>query len=146
MEYKRRLVHLDTNRINARQKDAFVNQLEALHQQGIIELMMSRAAYQEASHGSLQRAKKAEEYYWLEANGGVSSELERTIFPRGCVNQNQRNDVAVALAAQQTRALLVTADGDLLVKANELMRFGLHVVTAEQAIALIAADGKHCGG
>lgn len=135
--HKPQLIHLDTNRINARQSDEDLNKLEEYHRRGLITLEFSRAAYVEAKKGSGVRSKKAEEYTWARAVGGIKQSLEKILFPAGCVNENQKNDVEVALAAQQTKALLVTADTDFLSKAEQLAKRGLRVVTAKEALQIV---------
>ena len=50
---------LDTNRINSRQKDSFMNQIEKWHDDGVIFLIISEPMAIEAQKGnSIQRQKK----------------------------------------------------------------------------------------
>ena len=143
---------LDANRINARQKDCFVNQLEKWHKAKVIFLEMSRVAYQEAGRGNIARSRKADEYTWMSTNDSLGGEREyrrkirEILFPKGAKNQNQRNDVRIVFTAQRSGATLVTADGGsrsqsggILGNAQALAALGIRVLTAQGAVAEIAA-------
>lgn len=147
-----RTYQLDANRINARQKDCYVNQLEKWYKADVIFLEMARVAYQEAGLGSRVRSSKADEYTWMSTNDCLGGErefrgkIERILFPNGAKNQNQRNDVWILFTAQRSGATLVTADGrsrsqsgGMLGNAQLLANLGIKVMSAQAAVTEIAA-------
>jgi hypothetical protein len=146
----KRVYHLDANRINARQKDSFVNQLEKWHRAKVIFLEMSRTAYHEAGHRSSDRSQKADEYTWISTNDSIGGEdecrarIERILFCNGAKNENQRNDILILFTAQRAGATLITADGasrsqpgGILGNARALADLGMRVLSAEAAVAEI---------
>ena len=139
---------LDANRINARQKDSFVNQLEKWHDEQVIFLEMPRDAYDEAGHGSKEREEKADEYTWVsisDTTGGASEiqrRIEAIVFPHGASTENQKNDVRILFTASQLNATLITADGGsrtqpggMLGNAGALTALGINVLSAKDAVA-----------
>lgn len=138
---------LDANRINARQKDSFVNQLEKWHNEGVIFLEMPHDAYIEARHGSKERAEKADNYTWISTNDSIGGEteirrkIEAILFPSGTINKNQQKDVMILFTARQASATLITADGDsktqpggILGNACALAKLGIRVLSAQEAV------------
>jgi len=140
--------HIDANRINAKQKDANVNQLEKWHKNRVIFLEMSRTAYEEAGYGDLCRSEKTDDYTWMSSNAkwdGIDEFrvlIEDIVFPKGAKNQNEINDISILLDAKMSNATLVTNDGGsnrqkggLLGNANRLLsEVGIKVLNAEQAV------------
>jgi hypothetical protein len=147
----KRTYQLDANRINARRKDCFVNQLEKWYKTKVIFLEMARVAYQEAGHGSPARSRKAADYTWMSTNDSLGGEheyrrkIEQILFPKGAKNQNQRNDVWILFTAQRSGATLITDDGGsrsqpggMLGNAQALAKLGIQVLSAQAAVAEIA--------
>lgn len=138
---------LDTNQINARQKNSFVNQLERWHDNGVVFLDMSYVAYDEACYGNQARSEKADKYTWTatcDATGGESGireAIEDILFPLGADTENKRNDVHIVFTARQTSSTLVTADGrsrkqpgGILGNAEALSKLGIRVISAQEAV------------
>lgn len=147
--YKR--YHIDTNRINARQKIEALNKLEAWANDGVIDIEMSEVAMDEAASGNSQaRREKAfgHIFSYTESNGQNDSarmrEIERAIFPAGCADQNQRNDVEIVFNSEKYLMPLITDDGasrsqpgGILGAKAQLRKLGITVLRAEDAIAEI---------
>ncbi len=143
--------HIDTNRINARQKLDAMNQLEYWQDRGVINLEMSEVAMIEASSNqSSPRAKKAQMNIFSYTSNNTKEdenklkEIELTIFPNGCKDQNQRNDVAVVYNASKYGHILITADGDskkqpggILGAKAALRKLGISVLRDTEAIEVI---------
>lgn len=138
---------MDANRINARQKDSFVNQLERWHDQGVIFLEMPRDAYDEAGRGSQDRTDKADKYTWISTNdttgreSEIRGEIESIVFPRGANKDNQKRDVLILFTARQASATLITRDGasrtqpgGILGNARTLAELGIKVLSAQGAV------------
>lgn len=142
------IYHLDTNRINARQQDKDVNQLELWHKHGVIFLEMSRTAYDEACIGSACRAGKASDYTWVSTSWEMKEWrilLENILFPRGLKRQNEINDISILLLAKMANAMLVTNDGaskaqpgGILGNRERLLaEAGIRVLSAGEAVTEI---------
>ena len=108
---------LDTNRINARQREADMNRLEAWHEKAI-HLDMSLPAHREAKDGrSPLRARKAASLQFALLGDLTDDErqllvaIEGILFPGGASDENERNDVAIVFAAHKWGRILVTSDG-----------------------------------
>lgn len=143
-----RVYHLDANRINARQQDEDVNQLELWHEQGVIFLEMSRTAYDEACTGSACREEKASDYTWVSTTWEMKEWrilLENILFPCGAKKKNEINDISILLMAKMANATLVTNDGGskaqpggILGNTKRLLaETGIRVLSAGQAVAEI---------
>lgn len=137
-----RLLHLDTNRINARGGLVDVNQLESWHERRVIILEMAAVAVREASAGGLSaRARKARGYVQTFTLAHTEPErqalraIELAIFPDGAESANDRNDVEIAFNAKKYCAILVTADGSLLRARERLAPLGVTVMSASEAVA-----------
>ena len=112
------MLHIDTNRLNARQALATMNQIEKWVDDEVILINMSEAAYDEARAGSnQQRTRKATGFiFTIENDDEVSihptyQRIEAALFPEGAKDQNQKNDVRVVFEAQKYGAILITNDG-----------------------------------
>ena len=110
---------LDTNRINARQKLPYVNQLERWHDDGVVELTLSEPSMRESEQGNDRiRRRKAYRYMAWATYGDAPHEqkqmveIEKILFPEGARTANQKNDVEVVFNALKYPAILVTNDGD----------------------------------
>jgi hypothetical protein len=140
---------IDTNRINAKNGLANMNQLEAWHEAGVILMHMSLVAQEEAKAGrDSRRARKAISYIFTLTQGRTPDEraalqaAELALFPGGATNQNERNDVEVVFNAKKYGAILVTNDGGskrqpggILGNQNALARLGVSVMTDAEAVA-----------
>lgn len=111
------IIHIDTNLINARQKLTSVNQLELWNEAGVILINMSSTAYSEAQSGNdFQRTKKANQQIFTltpttPETDDLFHEVEKALFPKGAINENQLNDVRIVCEAIKYNAILVTGDG-----------------------------------
>ncbi len=140
-----RVYQLDANRINAKQKDANINQLEFWHKHKVIFLEMSGIAYDEVCSGSQRRREKAEDYTWISTNDSLGGEeefrnlIENILFPQGAKEENEKNDISILLDAKRSFATLVTNDRrHILRNADRLLSNGdIRVITAEQAVSEI---------
>lgn len=141
------IYHLDANRINARQTESYVNQLEVWHTNNVIFLEMSLTAFRESRRGNSVRASKADEYTWTNTNDIIGGEkeykekIEHIIFPEGAKDKNQKNDVMILFTAQRAGATLITRDGSsrrqpggILGNARALAQIGIRVMSDEEAV------------
>jgi hypothetical protein len=141
-------IMIDTNKINSRGRDADMNQLEAWGHTGVIDIVLSETAHEEATadHDPRRVAK---------ANGHVISEsLARTteecrilaaiaqkMFPSIVLNRNQENDVEIVFNSWKYGAILVTNDGDsrsqprgILGSRAELEKLAIRVMRPSEAV------------
>jgi hypothetical protein len=102
--------HIDTNRINARQKLPAMNQLEEWKRNRVILLGMSETAFREAWSGNNRtRTAKTSGFMFSQPDigddhwEGRRAEIERVLFPAGVRTQNQQNDVLVVFTADKHR-------------------------------------------
>ena len=135
---------IDTNRINSRGSLASMNRLETWRRDGVIGLVMSDVAHSEAMAGrDLRRSRKAVRYIYsvsFEREPQVQEMQDRiaaVLFPRGCQSQNDVNDVRIVYSAWKYKYILVTADGAMLRKQEELAQMGVDAVTDAEAVALV---------
>lgn len=142
---------IDANRINARQTDPYMNQIEQWRENEVIEVLMSEVAYNEArAGGSARRAHKVSEHIYsitLADTDGEKEKLrqiEAILFPGGASTPSERNDVEIVFNATKYMRTLITADGGsrrqpggILGNRAALARIGVKVVTAEEAVALV---------
>jgi hypothetical protein len=135
---------IDTNRINARGSLVDVNRLERWRRDGVIGLMMSDVAHAEArAGGDSRRSRKAMSYIYsisYDHEPGAAktqARIARLLFPNGCRDQNEINDVRIVANALKYGYIFVTADGDILRKRDQLGQLGLRVVTDAEAVAMI---------
>jgi len=147
--YKR--YQIDTNRINARQKLETMNKLEKWADDGVIDIQMSEVAmYESSSGGSSQRSQKAMGHIFSYTASTTPQETDRMreiesiIFPEGCKDQNQRNDVEIVFNAGKYVMTLITEDGaskkqsgGILDAQSELQKIGIRVLRDTEAIAEI---------
>ncbi|MDO9478329.1 MAG: hypothetical protein Q7L07_16590 [Pseudohongiella sp.] len=149
--YVYRQYHIDANRINSRQKVEAMNKLESWAHNGVIDILMSEVAMEEAAGGnSPARTKKAygHIFSYTESNGQSDAQrmtdIENAIFPAGCANQNQKNDVEIVFNSGKYCAPLITDDGasrsqpgGILGARAQLRKMGITVLRAEEAISEI---------
>ncbi len=162
-----RRVHLDfaidTNRINARQKDPDMNLLEKWAANGVIQLEIPQAVAEECGVGINveRRARKAMGYVTSITGGDkhpelqaifpdwendrhtieLRSKIEMILFPGGTKNENERNDVRIVLAAAYYDRILITNDGDsktqpggILGGRDELAKIRVSVMRPSDAV------------
>lgn len=112
-------VMIDTNAINARQKNSALNQLEKWRFDGVIYLLLPERAHDEAViDGNTLREQKAGTF--IRANSARISEeqharyaaIEAAILPNGVSSSSQRNDVDIVYEASAWGHIVVTSDGD----------------------------------
>lgn len=135
-------VHLDANRINARQRLEAVNQLEKWHEAEIIELFMSETAQEEAREGGDPvRARKALSYIFSMSMPTTREEQEHLgqiqalLAEGGPLDANTKRDAEIAFNAGKYSAILATADKRILRNRNELRRrFGIHVMPDDEVV------------
>ena len=151
-----RMIHqctflLDTNCINARQKDQYINQLEKWNRDNVIDLMMAETSSDEAAVGNKMREKKSCEYLstlsyvtTLEEQSQLNR-IQEILFPSGAKDQNQKNDVDIVFNALKYDRTLVTMDGDsksqpggILGNAKQLnTEFKIKIVRPEKAVEIV---------
>lgn len=150
--YIYKMFHLDTNRINAKQRLDNMNTLEEWHNNNVINLEMSEVSKNEACAGNnVPRRKKAFSYIYSLGYSDTPEEkalldkIENIIFPDGAKDQNQRNDVEVVFHAAKYHRILITNDGGskkqpggILGNAEQLMKeVGVKIVTDDEAIIIV---------
>lgn len=112
-----KVLHIDTNLINARQKLPAVNQLEKWAKDEVILINISLTARGEAqADGNNMRTRKANQFIYtttppVEPSDPNYQKVERALFPNGARDENQRNDVRIVCKAAECAAILVTGDG-----------------------------------
>ena len=144
--------HIDTNRINARQKLENMNQLEKWSDNGVIRLEKSEVVLHELLVGSnSQRNKKAISgiYSMTYAESPEEKQklikIEEILFPKGAINDNQKNDVEIVFNAYKYCHILITNDGDskkqpggILGNAERLKdEVSIIVMTDQEAVTLV---------
>lgn len=135
---------IDTNRINSRGSLASVNCLERWRRDWVIGLVMSDIAHAEAKAGrDARRSRKAVGYIYSlsflrePSAREMEAHIAEILFPQGCRNQRDVNDVRILYNALKYQYILVTADGVILRNREALARFGLRVMTDVEAVALV---------
>lgn len=135
---------IDTNRINSRRTLAAMNRLEQWRRDGVISLLMSDVAHAEAkAGGDPRRSRKAVGYiYSLSFEGEPDSQQNQAqiagiLFPQGCRNRRDVNDVRICDNALRYQYILVTADGAILRKRDALGELGLRLMTDAEAVGVV---------
>ena len=143
---------LDANRINARQGDQCMNQLEQWAQNGVIHLYMSEPAATEARKaGASKRHEKVLKFSPIMLTLADTHEEQRLLhqisdilFGRSPKDYNEENDVKIVFNAKKYPGPLITEDGDskgqpygILGKRTQLKTIGIDVWTTEQAIEAV---------
>ena len=136
---------LDANRINARQKDDFMNQLEEWKQNGVIHLYMSEPAAIEARRGgSPQRYRKVAQFGPIMLTLATTSE-ERTrlrkisniLLTRLPKDENELRDVEIVFNAKKYPGILITEDEGILGKHSQLKTLGIDVWRTAEAVEFV---------
>jgi hypothetical protein len=148
--------HLDTNLINARQKNEAVNRLEKWHTDGVICIVMAGVAHAEAQAGegagAMARQRKAATHLYTISETGEATKddtfkkIEKILWGE-VKDDNQANDVAILCEAIKWRAVLVTNDGDSNAQKGGILghrdalreQFGVEIYRPEEAVRFIEA-------
>lgn len=137
-------IQIDTNRINARQSLENMNRLEKWRRDGVIVLQMSDIAYGEAKAGyNPRRSRKASGYIYSRTfeegprYPEMRAQISQILFPNGCQDQGDENDVSIVCNALTYSYILVTADGVILKYHETLAQLGLRVMTDAEAVAMV---------
>jgi hypothetical protein len=144
------LLHIDTNRINARGKLAAMNQIERWKDDGVVLINMSGVSFKEAQAGNdASRSRKAYQQIFtltdtsIDKNDARYKTIEATLFPNGVKNVNEENDVKIVYEAAYYLAILITNDGGsrtqpggILGHRDEL-RSLVQIMTDEEAVTFI---------
>jgi hypothetical protein len=109
---------LDTNRINARQSDPLMNQLETWSENDVIDLYMSEPANIEAKRGgSAQRHQKVMQFgptmltlATTSAEQALLRQIAYVLFDRPPKDQNEQRDVEIVFNAKKYPGPLITED------------------------------------
>lgn len=146
--------HLDTNLINARQKNEAVNRLEKWHTDGVICIAMAGVAHAEAQAGegagAMARQRKAATHLYTISDAGEAKKddtfmkVEKILWGEA-KDDNQANDVAIVCEAIKWHAILVTNDGDSNAQKGGILghrdalreQFGIEIYRPEEAVAFI---------
>ena len=122
-----------------------MNQMDKWKKDGVIVLIMPDVAHAEAKAGhNAERSRKASRnvytlsYPHEHAAREMQAQIAAILFPGGCRSQNERNDVLIVYDTWRERPYpLITADGDILQKREELKGLGITVMTDAEAVALV---------
>lgn len=139
-------IFIDANRINALQGDADMNQLEVWAKIGVVEMRMPDTALEEVeAAGSKQRAKTFGILIWCQL---ITTDEERAMLTKieailaegkQELSENDKKDAKIVFTAwKYSRAVLVTADGWLLRKANAIQAaIGVQIMSAPDLVNLL---------
>lgn len=112
-----KVLHIDTNLINARQKLDEVNQLEQWHDDGVILINISSVAFNEATaDGNALRIFKANQQLYTATIPAEESDqdyqfIKSVLFQNSIPDENKKNDIRIVCEAMRYNAILVTNDG-----------------------------------
>jgi hypothetical protein len=143
---------IDANRINARQNDKSMNQLEEWADKEVIDIYISEpAAIEVKKGGSLKRHKKLSKF------GPISLSLADTqdekvlllkiadiLYGRLPKNENEWRDIEIVFNSKKYCGNLITEDGGslsqpsgILGKRSELKSLGITVYRTAEAVELV---------
>ena len=136
---------LDTNRINARQRDHLMNQLEKWSQNDVIHLYMSEPANIEAKRGgSAQRHRKVAQFGPTMLTLATTSEerallcqIADVLFARPPKDENEWRDVEIVFDAKKYLGPLITEDKGILGKRTQLRTLGIDTWTTSEAVEFV---------
>jgi hypothetical protein len=146
------MFHIDTNRINARQKLENMNRLESWARNDVVTLDMAEVTLNEATAGNNpHRTAKAMDSISSETLATTPNEkkmlttIEQILFPDDADDDNKRNDVEIIFNAAKYCRILITADGGsktqpigILGNAVSLKKaVGVEILTDVEAVALV---------
>lgn len=107
---------IDTNRINARGGKVHMNQLEKWEKDGIITILLSDIVSSELKQYSKGFEKTSGQCFTMgfaeDEKNPEFTKIQNILFPNGCKNENQMNEVPVVFHAYKYKFILVTNDGD----------------------------------
>jgi hypothetical protein len=138
---------IDSNRINALGRDEHMNRLETWKDDGVIGLRLPEQAQVEIERaGNKQRKKVLNRLVPLDV---ITTEKERStlliiqsILSRdGCLSKNDRIDALIVFNVQKYLGILLTADRNLLNKAEKLrLAVGAQIMSAQDAVAFVRQE------
>ena len=142
---------LDANRINARQLDSEMNQLEKWYDDGVIDLIISEPASVEAlKRGSPKRFAKARRYFHSQTLISTTEErrdlkkIANVLLGREPKDSNERNDVEILFNTKKYAGYLITEDGasrsqplGILGARVQLKTLGIEVYRTREAVELV---------
>lgn len=128
-----------------------MNQLEEWNRNEVIELVMSKVAYDEALSGNdARRQEKTMSHFYSHTSSSAWATpertrlIERSIFPDGARTQSEKNDVSIVVSAAEFGAILVTNDGasraqprGILGSRAKLAELRIQVLTPDEAVATV---------
>jgi hypothetical protein len=140
----------DANCINAKQRNADINQLEKWGDNGVILWGGSEPTAREAAVGDEKRAFKAYTQmntitFESSADRETFERIGSILFPARVRSLNERNDVEAAFNAKKYSRILVTMDGDsarqpggILGNAERLRaEMGIDVMRPSEAVEMV---------
>jgi len=150
---KKQVFHIDTNLLNARQKNAEMNELEKMDKEELITLVWSETSQGEALNKKTEifRKKANAHIYTInesENEDGIALEdpMKQRIFEIMEINhlssQNEVNDAEIVYEAHKYGAILITNDGasksqpkGMLGRRDELRDY-VKIVNPTEALSL----------
>jgi hypothetical protein len=148
------IFHIDSNRIRLDEDLPNMRRLEAWEREGRIDIWIGEAASREVvagPGGNLRRQQTmklihTEHHADTEEERVMHARIEQIIFPGGARNENQRRDVEHVFTSWKNGCYFITNDGaskkqprGVLGVAADLAKLDIHVVTDEQACAIVMA-------
>ncbi len=136
----------DANRINARQRDEYMNQLEQWEKKDVIFFNMSESAAVEVKKGgSSNRHKKLSTFrpFTLTYADSPQERIElkqiaMILFGEWPVNENEFGDVELVFNCKKYSNILLKEDNDILSKKDVLKsKFGVKVYRTSEAVELV---------
>lgn len=143
---------LDTNRINARQRDSLMNQLERWAANEVIHLYMSEPAAAEARRGgSPQRHEKISQFgpimlTWADTTEGraLLRKIAGILFGRLPKDENELHDIEIVFNAKKYSSILITEDGNsknqpkgILGNRAQLKDLGIDIWRTDEAVEFV---------
>lgn len=133
----------DTNAINARGKDEYLNRLRRWHNAGVIDLIMPNTVREELQGYSLG-AKTADSFIYetqSSSSNDLPADIVKVLYPSGFSNsdsrKNQENDVRIVASARKYGRTLITSDGGILGHSVELRHLGVRVISPKGAVEAV---------
>lgn len=128
-----------------------MSELEEWSRRGVIGLEWSEPIYDELSRDALHGRRWQKIRGTLVAHPRITNpneikqlaEIKRVVFARGPLNPSEQNDALALFTARKYRAFFVPHDGaggkprGILTHRNELAALGVHVLTDEEAVAMV---------
>ena len=144
--------HIDTNRINSRQRCEYMNRLERWAEDGVITLESCEYVLSESFAGNDPiRKRKASKYIFSSTFATTQQEqnqlhiIENILFPDGATTSNQENDVGIVFNARKYCKILITKDGASKTQPGRILgnrtalkkQLDIQVMSDEEAVELV---------